>query len=230
MDAERFAAELPGLFADFPDSEHPLDRSYARIVEDVGGLTRENNLALLGLAASLLDDGESYVEVGTYRGASLLAALLGSPTADAVAIDSFTFRDGSHDGLERNLRRFGLADRAQTLVGDVFELVPAGALAGRRVGVWYYDALHTYEAQLEGLRIVEPHLAPGALLIVDDTDWEAVGRAVDDYLASQPRARRLLTIRGREHGRPQWWEGMEVLAWAAEAAASTSSRATSRSA
>ena len=81
------------------------------------------------------------------------------------------------------------------------------------VGAWYYDALHTYDSQLEGLRIAEPHLAPGALLIVDDTDWEQVARAMDDYLADQPRARRILTIDGKEPGSPQWWEGMQVLVW-----------------
>ena len=34
-------------------------------------------------------------------------------------------------------------------------------------------------------------------MIVDDTDWERVERAMDDYLAAQPRARRILTIDGQ---------------------------------
>ena len=51
---------------------------------------------------------------------------------------------------------------------------------------------------------------PGALLIVDDTDWERVARAIDDYLASQPRARRILQIDGEDFGAPHWWCGMQV--------------------
>jgi hypothetical protein len=129
-----------------------------------------------------------------------------------VGIDSFEFRDATLDEVERNLSAFGLP-RPELLVGDVFELVRAGALEDVRAGVWYYDALHTYEAQLEGLRIAEACLAPGALLIVDDTDWEQVERAMDDYLAGQPRARRILTIDGKDRGFPQWWEGMQVLVW-----------------
>jgi hypothetical protein len=82
-----------------------------------------------------------------------------------------------------------------------------------RIGLWYYDAAHDYEAQVEGLRIAEPYLVPGALVIVDDTDWEQVERALDDYLAEQPRARRILTIEGKSRGQPQWWEGMQVLVW-----------------
>ncbi|HSI96740.1 MAG TPA: class I SAM-dependent methyltransferase, partial [Gaiellaceae bacterium] len=101
----------------------------------------------------------------------------------------------------------------EIVVGDVFELVPSGALGETPVGVWYYDASHAYEAQLEGLRTAEQLLVPGALLIVDDTDWSDVERAMDDYLAAQPRVRRILTVEGNDRGFPQWWEGMQVLRW-----------------
>ncbi len=50
-------------------------------------------------------------------------------------------------------------------------------------------------------------------MIVDDTDWTDVARAMDDYLAAQPRARRILTVDGKDRGAPQWWEGMQVLVW-----------------
>ena len=50
-------------------------------------------------------------------------------------------------------------------------------------------------------------------MIVDDTDWTDVDRAMDDYLAEQPRARRILTLDGKDRGSPQWWEGMQVLVW-----------------
>jgi predicted O-methyltransferase YrrM len=212
MDADRFLRQLPGLFEDFPRSEHPLDRRFAPVVEQVENLTKENNLALLNLATACLAPGEAYVEVGVYHGASLIAAMLENEDRRFVGIDDFGFRDGSVERVEQNLARFGLL-RPELLVGDVFDLVPGGALRDVPVGIWYYDALHTYEAQLEGLRIAEPWLAPGALLIVDDTDWERVERAMDDYLAEQPRARRILTLDGNDRGNPQWWEGMQVLVW-----------------
>ena len=212
MDADRFLRELPALFDDFPASEHPRDRRFAPIVEGVENLATENVLALLNLAASCLGPDEAYVEVGVYHGASLIAALLGNENARVIGIDSFGFRDGSLEKVEQNLERFRVP-RPEILVGDVFELVPSGALDGTPVGVWYYDAAHDYDSQVEGLRIAEPLLAPGALMIVDDTDWERVARAMDDYLAAQPRARRILTIEGKEPGSPQWWEGIQVLVW-----------------
>ena len=212
MNADRFLEELPQLFEDFPRSEHPLDRRFQPVAEDVENLARENNLALLNLAAACLERDEAYVEIGVFHGASLIAAMLGNEGKRFVGVDSFAFRDASLEKVHANLARFGLTP-PEIVVGDAFELVPAGALRDVPIGIWYYDAAHSYEAHLRGLRIAEPLLVPGALVIVDDTDWDDVARALDDYLAEQPRARRVLTLDGKSRGAPQWWEGMQVLIW-----------------
>lgn len=221
MDAERFAAALPELFDDFPGSTQPRRRRFDDVVGGIPNLAEENVLALLNLAASLLEPGESYVEVGTYYGASLVGAMRGNG-GDFVAIDKFVFPAheakgrqlpaASRAGLEENLRRFG-AERATILEGDAFEVLEGGALGDRRVGVYYYDGPHDYDSQLRGLRAVEPWLAEEALLVVDDHDWEQVARATRDYLAAEPRARLLFEIAGADGGAPQWWEGVAVLAW-----------------
>jgi predicted O-methyltransferase YrrM len=212
VDPERFLGELAGLFDDFPRSEHPRDRRFQPVVEGVTNLATENTLALLNCAASNLEAGEAYVEIGVYHGASLVASMLGNEGKRFVGIDRFSFRDSSLEGVEANLARFGLP-RPEIIVGDAFELVPAGAVPERSVGVWYYDAAHDYDSQVQGLRIAEPLMVDGGLMIVDDTDWTDVERAMDDYLAQQPRARRILTLDGSSRGSPQWWEGMQVLVW-----------------
>jgi predicted O-methyltransferase YrrM len=212
VDARRFLGELDALFEDFPRSEHPVDRRFQPVADDVENLARENNLALLNVAARCLDVDEAYVEIGVYHGASLIAAMLGNEGKRFVGVDSFAFRDASLEKVRENLERFGLTP-PQILVGDAFDLVPSGALGDVAIGVWYYDAAHSYEAQVQGLRMAEPLLTRGGLLIVDDTDWDHVARAMDDYLADQPRAQRILTLEGKSHGAPQWWEGMQVLVW-----------------
>ena len=222
MDPDGFARELPGLFEDFPRSEHPRERRFDDVVSGVPNLAQENNLALVNLAASLLEPGESYVEAGTYMGASLIAAMRGNEGKDFVAIDSFGFGPlevkgrslpkAGRKALEANLARFG-AEGATILEGDVFELLRGGALEGRTVGVWYYDAAHDYESQLDALRLIEPWLPERALVLVDDSDCEDVARALRDYLASQPKARLLLEIQGADRGQPWWWEGVQALGW-----------------
>src|SRR3954468_15861286 len=214
MDFRRFLDELPRLFDGFPEAEHPRDRRLARVLEEVKGLARENNLALLNLAASLLPDGESYVEIGTFRGTSLISAMLGNEGREFVAIDDFSFRDGTREQLKANLERFGLPEPA-VLEGDAFELVRGGALEGRRAGVYYYDNGHEYEQQLEALRMIEPYLAESALVIVDDTDWDDVSRATRVWLDEQPRAELLLDRAGDDRDNPAGWQGMWAIGWTA---------------
>jgi protein O-GlcNAc transferase len=221
VDVQAFATRLPELFDDFPRSERPRGRRFDDLIAGVPNLATENVLALLNLAASLLAPGESYVEVGTYQGASLIGAMRGN-TGAFVAIDAFSFGPlevkglrlpaASRTALEANLRRFG-AEGGTILEGDAFELLEGGALGNRRVGVYYFDGPHDYDSQVRGLRAVEPWLAKEALLVVDDFDWEAVGRATRDYLAGQPQAGLLFEIGGSDKDQPQWWEGVAVLAW-----------------
>ena len=202
MDTAAFARALPALWDDFPHSDAPGDGRFAEIVDRVPGLTKPNNLALLNLAAACLPDGESYVEVGSFRGTSLIAALLDNEGKDVVAVDDFS--------------QFGLSG-ATIIEGDAFEVLRSDALSGRTIGVYYYDAAHTYEQQLDGLRLVEPYLATEALLVVDDSDWSFVAKAIDDYLAGQSRASSLIQIDGKDKGSPAWWEGVHLLAWRANA-------------
>jgi predicted O-methyltransferase YrrM len=204
VDVDRFLRELPQQLEDVS--------AFAEILEAVPGLAQPNNLALLNVAARCLDGGESYVEVGTYRGTSLIAAMQGND-GDFVALDNWSMGDGSREQLEANLARFGLSGRPELLEGDAFETLRSGALESRTVGVYYYDNGHEYEQQLDGMRLIEPYLASPALVIVDDTDWERVERAVDDYLGQQPRATEIYKVDGKDRGHPEWWEGMRVLRW-----------------
>jgi hypothetical protein len=217
VDVDAFEPALHALFDDFPSSTHPNGRRFTRILDEVPGLACENNLALLNLAASMLEPGESFVEVGSYRGTSLIAAMVGNDDGDYVAIDNFAMEGSSRKELEANVARFGL-EQPTIIEGDAFQVVPSGGLAGKTVAVYYYDDGHTYEKQLDGLRMIEPWLADRALLIVDDTDWNDVERATRDYLEQQPRARLLVWIPGKDNGYPAWWEGVKVLAWEADAA------------
>jgi predicted O-methyltransferase YrrM len=131
MDVDRFEPALHALFDEFPVSAHPNGRRFTRILDELPGLTRENNLALLNLAASMLEPGESYVEVGTYHGTSLIGAMVGNDDADFVAIDNFAMEGSSRQQLDENLEHFGI-EPPTIIEGDAFQLVPSGALAGSR--------------------------------------------------------------------------------------------------
>jgi hypothetical protein len=154
-------------------------------------------------------------------GASLIAASRDNAGIDLVAIDYFRFGPltvagrelppASRAAFEANAQRFGV--EATLFEGDTLEVLRGGALAGRKVGVFFYDACHDCEPQLEALTLVEPFLTDTALLIVDNYDWEGPRRAVQQYLAMQPRARLLVAVAGAAEGQDWWWDGTAVVAW-----------------
>ena len=210
MDSERFIAELSGLFDDFPRSDRPSGRRFDDIIAAVENLSTENTLALLNCAAGMLAPAESYVEVGSYMGASLIGAMRDNEGRDFVAIDRFEW--ASRERFEANLQRFG-SIAATVIEGDAFGVLESTLLDGRQIGALFWDADHTHAGQLRGLRDVEPRLAHGALIICDNADRPDVGRAIDDWLLEQPNARPVLELAGRTRGQPWWHDGIRVLRW-----------------
>ncbi|HEY1778639.1 MAG TPA: class I SAM-dependent methyltransferase [Solirubrobacteraceae bacterium] len=210
MDSERFIAELSGRFHDFPNSDRPRGPRFDDIISAVENLSTENTLVLLNCAASNLASGESYVEVGSYMGASLIGAMRGNEDRDFVAIDGFTW--ANRESFDANLERFG-ATAATIIEGDAFEVLESARLDGRRIGTLFWDADHSREGQLRALRDVEARLAPGALVICDNADRPAVGDAIEDWLLEQPLAASLLELGGRTRGQPWWHDGIRVLRW-----------------
>ncbi|HLX38632.1 MAG TPA: hypothetical protein VKR29_12560, partial [Candidatus Binataceae bacterium] len=59
-------------------ARHPDDRRLADVLTEVPGMATENKLMLLNLAVAHLADGEVYVEVGCYKGASIVGAARGN--------------------------------------------------------------------------------------------------------------------------------------------------------
>ena len=210
MDVERLLEDLPGQFADFPRSELPLDRSLRPVLDAVDGLSEENNLALIGLAARHLDAGEAYVEAGTYRGRSLIAAALAG-RAECIGIDNFSFDDSDPAALQANLERFGVAGRARMLDGDAAVVLRAAGLPP--VGVFFYDADHSTEATRAAFEAVIAHLAGNALIVADNADWPKLRAAIDGFVDAHPEATLALRIAGRAGGQPWWWDGVDLVAW-----------------
>jgi hypothetical protein len=85
--ADVFLRDLGGAFDDAQAADGPGDERFAEVLESVPGLARPNNLALLNIAARCVEPGETYVEVGAFRGSSLIGAMLGNDDVEFVAID-----------------------------------------------------------------------------------------------------------------------------------------------
>lgn len=114
-----------------------------------------------------------YLEVGTWKGSSLMSASYGNP-GRFTAVDNFSHfvqaRDEGRQARERLRqvrRRFARWCRVQFHESNCWEPSLLERLP-RGVNVYYYDGGHTYEDQYRAFSHLHPVLAPRYVAVVDD--------------------------------------------------------------
>lgn len=216
MDVEGFAAELPRRFGGDTGAAHPVDRRFAAVVDGVPGMSTEHALTVLDLAVARLGAGECYLEVGSYRGRSVVGAMLANPGRRAVAVESFAEFGvdpvAARAEVEATLREFEVADRVRLVVGDAFRRLDRAGVP-EPVGAYFYDGAHSRVAQYLGLALAEPLLADRAVVLVDDWSWPQVRSATERYLRRHPGYRVVAELPAETDFDPRWCNGLVVLAW-----------------
>jgi hypothetical protein len=188
---------------------------YARLIDHVTTMTAPGNLELLACAVACLEPGECYLEVGTWRGGTLIGALSQPGTlAHGYGVDSGALGlEHSPDGKTgaeawaEHIAWAGLAERAHYISGEV----PALTVDVPPVGVYLFDGdKTTTEAAYAGLAWALHYLAPRALIVVDDANVLEIRMAVAQF-ARDHGAQIILDIPTPGHGWPTFWNGTMVL-------------------
>jgi protein O-GlcNAc transferase len=190
-------------------ARHPHDRRLADVLTEVHGMATENKLLLLNLAVAHLTPGEVYVEVGCYKGASIVGAARGNPAAKIFACDNFSKFDGTEEILRGNLE---LHARGQVEFFNLEsrEFLRSAPWRPARIGAYFYDGGHSFADQFEGLQYALPSFADDALIIIDDTNKQEA-RAADALFAKMvPGCELVLDLRTPRNHHPTWWNGVQV--------------------
>ena len=216
MDLDAFRRSLVARFeGDFYRSELPDDR-FAKVVADVDGMSTPHSLMLLNEAVANLGGDEWYLEVGSYRGRSLIGAMLGHDHDRFIAIENFREFGFDPEAAQATvfdtLTTWGVRDRVRFLRGEAFSVLPTGVTPGP-VGVYFYDGAHSRLAQYLGLALAEQWLADEALVIIDDATWPQVSSSTQSYIDAHPGYELLYDFRARHDFDPLWCNGVKVYAW-----------------
>ncbi|MBO1766593.1 class I SAM-dependent methyltransferase [Allobranchiibius sp. GilTou38] len=215
MDTTAFFTQLQHAFPGEPQDTDPVDPRWAQIAQDVTGFTGPNELAVLNVAASVLPDDESYLEVGTFKGRSLCAAVQGNASKDFFVMENFLeFGMAGQEAraeLEDNLERYAGDAAVHLLEGDCFRLMAQLGTVTKPVGVYFYDGEHTLLAHYLALAVAEPLLADEALVLVDDASWPVVQRAHRLFLRRHPGWTIAATWDAAHADDPRWSNGLHAL-------------------
>jgi precorrin-6B methylase 2 len=190
-------------------ARHPEDRRVAQVLTEVPGMATENKLLLLNLAVAHLAPGEVYVEVGCYKGASIVGAARGNTAAKIFACDNFSKFDGTEEILHANLEHHapGQVEFHNMTSRDFLRAAP---WRPAHIGAYFFDGGHSFTDQFEGLQYALPSFADDAVVIIDDTN-KREARAADALFARMvPGFELVLDLRTPRNHHPTWWNGVQV--------------------
>lgn len=112
-------------------------------------------------------DDFHYLEVGTWKGSTLIASLFNNQYASAYAIENWSqFGDARYsfyDNIGRYLQRH---NRLKVIEGDCFT-TPLNTFENL-IDIYFYDGAHDLESQERALTYFLPAMANTFLYIVDD--------------------------------------------------------------
>lgn len=225
MHTDRFTNTIASEFFRWGNpNTYPRDPlPYVQVLDRVQGMTTPSTMHMLNKAVSYLEDGESYLEVGTWRGATLIGALIGNEDKKGYAIDNDVMDE--HDGDDResrevwqeNIESEGLSSQAHYIEGTVPEVFASLSLPP--IGVYLFDGdKETREAAYKGLAGVVPFLAKKALLFVDDGNETTIRQAIHQFqIRYFPHVQLILDIPTPSNCWASFWNGLMILQWDAEA-------------
>ncbi len=187
----------------------------------VQGMSSIKKLKLLKKAYSFLPPDECYLEIGTFVGKSLIAAMLKNEPRKTYACDNFSqFNDVSSEKiLLQHLQTYGLKEFV-TFYNNDFRLILHPQYIKEPIGLYLYDGAHDFDSQYQAITQVEHLLADHALVIVDDwrfaDDSHSYAKAgtLKAIKESSNRFELLYDLPARFNGdHATWWNGVAVFAF-----------------
>ena len=201
--------ELAELLRETNDFEH------ARPIVDVPGMSSPKVCQFLNRLVSRMDPGEHYLEVGSWRGRTLLSAAMDNPGRLCIACDKFRaygrytgFGFRARRALRRNVARY----RESRAAIHFYDMPSARFFRETRftgtVGVFFYDGDHSYRGTRASVAAGARRLSERAALLVDDWNVQHIRDATFDAL--QDASARILWHRALEgnHTERTWWNGL----------------------
>lgn len=222
MNINRFISGIPDEFyswnslASYPRNPLP----YIEVLDRVQGMTTPSTMHLLNFACQCMEGEEVYLEVGTWRGATFIGALLGNDKL-GYAVDNEAMTEHnrderpSRDVWRENVTAFGCGGRAAYVEGSVPNIWKIGNLTeGRPVGVYFFDGDKSdVEKAYEGLAGVPRFLAKQAIILIDDANTPQIRQASYVFRHQHPEALLMLDLSTPANCWPSFWNGIQILGW-----------------
>jgi predicted O-methyltransferase YrrM len=165
--------------------------------------------AIINLIVTMMPDNLSYVNVGVWNGFSLLSGMAGNPNKKCIGIDNF-----SQFGSPKSefLLNFDKEKSNKHLFYEMDYVDYFNEKHTDEIGFYFYDGQHSRENQFKGLKIAEPYLAKGGIIMVDDVNVKKVLDGTNDFLRDSRYKYNLVVQKNTSHNcHPTFWNGILLM-------------------
>lgn len=161
--------------------------------------------------------GARYLEVGTWKGSTVCAAMCKN-SANVVCVDNWSqFQDPSGELIKdlflTNFNRFRGTNEATFIEGDCFS-IDVSEIPKRNI--YLYDGEHSYESHYNALKYYIDCMDDEFIFICDDWSWDVVRLATTDAMRdlkltvlyqNEIRYERERVV-AKEYAKAMWWNGI----------------------
>lgn len=193
------------------------DYQDARPLVDIEGLSSARVCRFLNDLVRGMDATESYLEVGTWKGKTLLSAAYENQGKVCIACDKFRVLGRftglgclAKQALYRNIERY----EAQSAEIIFHHTTSARLFRERRVtgpiGVYFYDGDHSFAGTYHGISAAIPCLSQRSVVLVDDWNDPVIRGASREALRSNQVSLLWERELSGDHTAAGWWNGLGV--------------------
>ena len=164
--------------------------------------------AMIHKGISLMPPGQAFVNVGVWNGFTLLVGMINNPNKKCIGIDNFSEFGGPRENFLKTFHRY------KSEYHHFFDMDYQKYFKEVHqdpIGFYIYDGPHSYEHQMNGLKLAEPFFADGCIILVDDTNVPHIRQSIDDFIAgSAHRYKILFEQHPYERRHPTFWSGITL--------------------
>ena len=182
----------------------------------IEGLTSKRVQALLNYLGK---NSKTYLEVGTYQGATAAATLLNN-SLKAYLIDNwkdniqpaeadFTLPENNKDDFEMNIQPYLKGNNVVVIDEDLFD-VDVSTI--KDVDLFFYDGPHDHVSVSKAVQKYATCFAPGAVLVFDDANWNDTYTGADEGIKKAGlQVKYSKKIINKIESKHDWWNGLYII-------------------
>ena len=156
-----------------------------------------------------LNDNENYVNIGVWKGFSMIAGMLNT-NCNVYGNDNFSQFDGPKKEFIRKFNSLKNEEKHFFYECDYKDFFKEFEKLKKSISFYYYDGEHTYKNQFENLIIAKEYFKSGTIILVDDINFQEVESGTKDFISKYPNEYKIIKDikTANNHCHPSYWNGL----------------------